>query len=586
MKLKDLSIFDLTAGLTTNKADTVMENGELKDSLNYDLDESGRIKRRRGIQQWGDTKSGIIDDSFLFTLQNSGSDPDTYHVIVDRASNAALYKIISSYSTSAIAAAATTVVLKNVTSGTGDFTSGATQNAEVNGDLFAYTGISTNTLTGVTGILAHPTKSLVHQILTVDASIDVDTRSGVYFAVLNNLLVIGGRVGSATFNGSSVSAISDTDEAAGLFHTNYRERIYVAGAGGADGSGTRNGSPTRVAYTEPGDPTDWGDYLVNFFDVEDDSGESITGLKELNDTLLIFKLNSIFGYDQVQLKQRQWNVGAYNHKVIKRIGEILYTFCPTGIYVTNGAESQLISKPVEKYLKAFHPVYDSTVGRVVENTFAGTFENKYYLYLGDLTVDGKSLTDVVLVYNTIKGNWTVQDGYTNITHFGSFKAFDSKVGDHNQIKECLFAGDTGGKYFRLFERDYLDWESPRAVHFGDIIPNMITDNVGSAIQTIAETKWHNIGDEPTQLAKFDKISALSETGKFQISYRLDKGDYQTDWISLGDFKGIQTIKPKDNTGYRIAFKITSNERDILNMFNGLVLKGRETLDQEKYGINK
>lgn len=584
MKLKDLPIFDLTAGLTTNKADIQMENNELKNSLNYDLDELGRLSRRRGSQQWGDTKSGIFDDSCVFTLQTAGSAPYTYHLLVDRATNAAIYKIISTYTTSTIAAGATTIATKNVSSATGDFTSGATQNAEVNGDLFAYTGITTNTLTGVTGTLDHPAYSLIHQILTVDASIDVDTRCGVYFAVLNNKLFINGRIGSSTFDGTNSTVVSDTNEAAGLFATTYRSRIYVAGSGAADASGVRNGSPTKVAYTDAGDATDWGDYTVNFFTVEDELGESITGLKVLNDNLLIFKLNSIFSYDEVQLKQRQWNVGAYNHKVIQRTGGVLYTFCPAGVYATNGLESVLVSSPVEKYLKAFHPIYDSTVGRVVENCFAGTFEGKYFLYLGDLTVDSVSLTDVVLVYDTIKKNWTIYTGLTNITHFGSFNTFDSKIGAQNQIKECLFAGDNAGKYYRLFEKDYLDWETTRAFHFGDIIPDVISNNTGSAIQTIGELKWYNIADEPTQLGKFDRLSVLTETGSFQISYKLDKGDHQTDWVSLGDFKGISSVKPKDNTGYRVSFKITSNQANVLSKFNGLIIKGREAINKIDYVI--
>ena len=249
-KLKDLSIFDLTTGLITNKSDNLMADGELKNSLNYDLEEQGKLKRRRGMQQWGDTKSGIFDDSFLFTRQTAGSAPTTYHLIVDRDGvTSVLYKIISTYATSAIATAATTIVTKNVSSGAGDFTSGASQNAEVNGDLFAYTGITSNTLTGVTGTLAHPAKSLIHQILVVDATIDVDTRSGVYFTVLNNSLFISGKGGGAIFNGSTVTQVSDTDEAAGLFATNYRDRIYVAGSGAADGAGVRNGSPIRISFS-------------------------------------------------------------------------------------------------------------------------------------------------------------------------------------------------------------------------------------------------------------------------------------------------------------------------------------------------
>ena len=577
MKLKDLPIFDLTAGLVTNKADVVMENGELKDSLNLDLDEQGRLKRRKGIQQWGDTKAGIIDDSFLYTRMNS-TDITAYHMIVDRVNAATAYRLVGTYTLLAITSSSTTITVAS------DNALAASGNIEINGDLIAYTSKSSDVLSGITGIRTnHSAFSAVNQIISGSALNNADTRDGVYFTTLNNLLIINSRIRIHTFDGTTYTEITDVDSEKGIFATNYRDRIYIAGS--ASGTGDAN----TIFFSNAGDATAWDS--ADTFRVENDGGGAITGLKELNDTLLIFKLNSIFSYDEVQLKQRQRNVGAYNHKSIKRIGEVLYTFCPTGVYVTNGTESQLISKPVEKYLESFYPRY-STRGRTVENCFAGTFNNKYYLYIGDITVDGKDLTDIVLVYDTIKGNWTVHDGYTNITHFGSLKGFsegklkDTTRSSVTQIKECLFAGDTGGKYYRLFENKFLDNEATKTVRGGDILPNMISDSVGSAIQTTAETKWYNIGDEPTQWSKFSKLSVLVETGSYQVAYKLDKGDFKTDWIPLGDFKNIQTIKPRDNVGYRIKFKITSNERDILNIFNGFILKGRETLDQEQYGINK
>ena len=132
----------------------------------------------------------------------------------------------------------------------------------------------------------------------------MDTRAGAYFSVLNNVLFINGRSGSATFDGSMISAVSDADEAAGIFATNYRERIYVAGSGVADGAGTRNGSPIRVSFCDAGDSTSWD--INNFFDVEDDIGEMITGLQEMNDRILIFKRNSVFSYDEVKLRSEIW----------------------------------------------------------------------------------------------------------------------------------------------------------------------------------------------------------------------------------------------------------------------------------------
>ena len=590
MKLKDKIIQDFTGGLVTNKSDQLLQDNELKNSMNLDLDEKGRLKRRRGTQQWGNTAAGILDDSVSVQINTAGSTPIVYHLLVQRASTPKIYYLRGCYNTVAVAVGDATIT---VISGGVLAAGGGT--VEINGDLIAYTGATATTIT-LTAVAtrAHPAFSAVNQTTDTSAAAVPNTAAGVYFAVLGNKLYIQGRLGGVTFDGSDFAAVGDTDEAAALFATNYRDRIYGAGSGATDGAGTRNGSPIRVSFTEPGDATDWGTYTVNFFDVEDDRGESITGLKEMNDVLLIFKMNSIFSYDEVQLKQRLWNVGAYNHKVIKRIGENLFTFCPAGVFVTNGASAQLISEPVKKYLDDFQPSLDSTVGRVVNNCFAGTFDNKYFLYLGDIREPDIN-TDVVLVYDTIKNNWTVYDGFTNITHFASLYQFNTGSVQGTaatyvtQSKEALFAGDTGGKYFRFYENRFFDNQATRTQRGGDIYGDMMSDSVGNSVQTVAETKLMPIGDEPTQWTSLDRIAVLTERGTHQVSYKIDRGEHggMTDWISLGDFKtSITTRKLKHNLnqGYRIAFRITTSERDTINIFNGIIMKGRETIEKDIYGI--
>jgi len=581
-KLQDKQILDLAGGLTLDKSDIQLEDNQLKDSLNCDLDETGKLKRRKGIQQYGDTGSGVFDNSFLFWHQTLGAAPTAYHLIATNDTSSNIYKLIGTYTEAAITTATVTITVDT----TGLFA--AAGNININGDIIAYTGKTGTTFTGCTGIArAHPAYSFVTQLDDEGAKANINGTCGVYFAVLNNLVYIQGRLGGMTYDGTTFTAVGDTDEAAGLFATNFRNRIYCAGAGATDGAGTRNGLRNRIAFTEPGDATDWGDYLVNYFDVEDNRGESITGLKELNDTLLIFKENSIFTYDEVQLKQRLWDVGAYSHRVVQRLGEIVYTFCPTGVWVTNGFEAQRISDPIQKYLEGFQPVFDTTLYRVATNCFAGTYHGKYYLYLSDLE-EPHSRNDIVLIYDTIKGNWTVHDGYTNFRHFASLKGFCEGAPTVGQQKEALFAGDSAGKYFRLFDNRFSDREATRMLRGGDIIPDTFsTTQLG--VHTIAETKFYEMGDSITQEARIRKIGALVEQGTFQIAYRIDRGSYITDWISLGDFKTTITerkLKEDFNTGYRIAFKITSNDANVLGILNGIILKERETLEKTKHDIRR
>ena len=580
--LEDKQILDLTGGLTLDKSDIQLEDNQLKDSLNCDLDETGRLKRRRGIQQYGDTGSGVFDNSFLFWYQALGAAPTAYHIIATNAATSNIYRMVGTYTEVAVAVGDVAVTVD--TNGLFD----AAGVININGDLITYTakvGGTGFTVTPATIARAHPAYSFVTQLVDEGAEA-INGQCGVYFSVLGNQLYIQGRLGGVTTTDcSTFTAVADTDEAAGLFATNYRERIYCAGSGATDAAGTRNGNPIRVSYTEPGDATDWGDYLVNFFDVEDDRGESITGLRELNDTLIIFKENSIFTYDEVQLKQRLWDVGAYNHRVVQRLGEVIFTFCPTGVWVTNGFEAQKISDPISKYLESFQPVFDTTLYRVVTNCFAGTFEGKYYLYLSDLE-EPHSRDDIVLVYDTIKGNWTVHNHYKNFRHFASLKAFVQGGPIVGQQKACLFAGDSAGKYFRLFDNRFADRETPRLLRGGDIIPDTFSETQ-EAVQTTAETKFFLMGDDITQQARVRKIGALVEQGTFQISYRIDRGTHITDWISLGDFKATITeskLKENYNTGYRISFKITSNDANVIGILNGIILKEREILETTRHGI--
>ena len=296
----------------------------------------------------------------------------------------------------------------------------------------------------------------------------------------------------------------------------------------------------------------------------------------------------MFSYDEVQLGQTLWNVGAYNHKVIQKIGELIYTFSPSGVWVTNGISATKISHPVDKYLRNFKPEYDNVVGRIVTNCFAGNFEEKYVLYISNST-EPETLSDVVLVYDIKRKNWTVYDSFTNFAHFGSLKSFNTgspfnalSSGSTSQSGESLFAGDTGGKYYRLFDGRFLDNESTRTKRGSDIIPNLASDSIGNPISTVLETKYLDLGT--LNLKSLGYITTLIESGDFDVSFSLDLGRVKTDWISLGNFnESIQDSKrfpARFDTAFRIAFRVVSNTRDTISIFNGLVVRDIVMLDRK------
>lgn len=590
-KLPDFIINDFSGGLVRNKSDYQMNRNEFKDTLNLDIDERGRAIRRRGIQLWGTPVSGSFSGSTAFVRQTLGGFPYVHHLLFTKGTNAAAYAIFTTRLNLSCSPADSTISV----SSTDGFANSGT--IEINGDIISYTGKTNSTFTGCSGIIkTHLNGSPVNQISLKTANIGVDTTSGVYFAVLNNQLFINGRQGSVIFDGTGFTAISDTDEPAGLFSTNYRDRIYVAGSGVADGSGTRNGDPRRVSFSEAGDPTNWN--IDDYFDVEDDLGEPITGLSANDDYLFIFKTNSIFTYNELQLQQQLWGVGAYNHYVIQRIGKLIYTFCPTGVWETNGFQARLISEPIKEYLKEYIPSYDVN-GRTITDCFATAFDNKYILYLTSISKP-YPLGGVALIFDTIKRNWTIHDNYGNgivgsflflnkLAHYGTGYVPLVSYPASNQ-KEAVFAGSLSNgtfRYWRLYE-NYLTTASLMGVKSqGDIYPNLIADNNGYPISTILETPFLDIGNS-LFWKNFGFIRILSETGSWNVSYRLDKGDHITDWISLGEFNYPNQRKrllENNNEGFRIAIKITSNSRDWTNILNGIIIENIEAKSKQERRVN-
>lgn len=588
-KLRDFVVLDFSGGLITNRSDYVLSRkGGVKDIQNFDIDYEGRLRRRRGFYQFGTTVSGTVIHGITIAQVASGS-LSPFFAIFTEGSNANAYRLFTTSLEAGLTPgdSSASVVDNTVFASSGTF--------EVNGDLVTYTAkpsATAFTTTGSTIRVSHLAGTVVNQWSTAIAT-GVDSRAGIYTSALGGIIFVGGR-GQAVTTADFQTFTNRTTNGANMFAVTYRDRVYAAGDGG---SGS-NADSIRVCFSNAGDATMWT--AADNFDVEDSRREPITGLRVINDRLAVFKTNSTLSYNEVQLKQRLSSVGAYNNEVIQEIEGLTYTFCPAGVFVTNGLTARKISEPVSEVLKVFRPQYDSQYQRVVNNCFAGVWNKKYLLYLGNIFYPGndnrlETQRGVVLVYDTIKKNWTkyrdIVNGSTNVlrgflsapSFLGGNRSVGGSITPFLQGIEALFGYGAGDSVlYRFFENSYQGTDSGNNQRGDSIAPDNIANSAGSAVSCRIETPFYDL-NAVGWWKRAGYLRALVGQGDFHISYRWDKGNSYTDWISLGNFTtSNERKKLNDQEGFRISLKITSNQADILSEFNGFVVEEIDAVSQKHY----
>jgi len=329
----------------------------------------------------------------------------------------------------------------------------------------------------------------------------------------------------------------------------------------------------------------------------------ITGLKVLNDRLHVFKQNSTWAYDEIQLKKKLTSVGAYNHNVIKEIDGILYTFSPSGVFATNGFSAKKISDPIDDILKLYFPTFDPTYQRVVTDCFAGVFDKKYVLYLSRIfspSFDNRleTLRGVTLVYDTVKNNWTMYTGLVTQTNLSSFQGLfsmpnfvsgeNSSIEGILQSREALFAGGsvdngatTKGGLFRMFENIVRGGDTAQNERGAPITGDMVADSTGTPISALIRTGWIDQGSPETN-KQFSRVRVLLEKGDVSVSYRVDTGDFYTDWEAIGSATTSGKILrfPAKARGYRIQLSFANNQVDTKTILNGFVVEDTEVLSKK------
>lgn len=556
-KIQDKAYLDFSGGIRRDKSPYLLKDNELQKGRNFDIDEQGRITKRRGMQAFGNITNNIFNMATFYDANQAGTGFTGVYA-ADNSSN--VFILYPTNSTNAITAGQTSNIACD--EGLGD---AGPSTIEIDGDVINYAsgGIAGNlaTITNVTS--AHSAGAPVHQ-WTAGSGL-TSTSRGVYFATLNdNILLASGDVYNED-TASDASFANSGSTPVVLFLTTFKTRVYGAG------DGSSSGQVTRVFYSALNDGTSWTP-ASDYFDVEDSRNEPVTGLKEYNGVLHIFKANSMHQYNLASLRQTNSQVGAYNHFVPQEINKLIYTFCPAGIFVTNGISAKNIGEPVKEYWKNFQPTYNATVNRIINNCSAGRYKHFYLLYIGDVTLDDAStLSDVVLVYNTITKSWTVYDGFTDLINFFSLDILEDNA-SQIQLRPMLFFASTSLGIYRAFENRTLDGTTIRG---GDLTQNMFRDT-GTPITMNVVTKPYDLG-YPNYRKQFGYLKVFSERPGMHLSYQIDDKDPKP--LGLVDKKIKRFQFPADARGTRCTILIDESSTVAPVIYNGHIFEDCATIDK-------
>jgi len=217
------------------------------------------------------------------------------------------------------------------------------------------------------------------------------TQSGLYdFTVFNDVLIIARQTSTMLkFDGSSVSALEGSPPSNIRCVRSFRNFLFAA----------QNNS-SRVYFSALGDAESWNTG-ADFFDVNKDDGDRITGLAVWQDRLLIFKKRSIYalsGYsaDTFEIVPFAKGIGCTNHRSIQETGAGVFWQGEGMVYRLSARGFDEIGWPIKGILEDVNPNF---YGASIFYPKAGQYQ-----LLVDTDKDDQG--DTILVFDVVGERWS------------------------------------------------------------------------------------------------------------------------------------------------------------------------------------
>jgi len=263
---------------------------------------------------------------------------------------------------------------------------------------------------------------------------DVYTR---FLTYLDTVMALDGTLAKSSTDGTAWVATAGNLDIGncpkGKFAIEWRDRVYVAGVSSALDRLYYSSIPTSGAISW----TAGNGYI----DVEPYEGQgAITGLAKVPGYLLIFKERSL----------KRWNgsstfpddltkIGSSSQESIVLGSSTVFYFSASGksslgFYETNGETVRKISRPIQSIIEAISSSNYSTI--------AGFSDGEIVMWsVGDITYDGISYSNVVLLYHIESQTWAVLGFPTKFVFFQNYI-------DGTTLK--IIGGNNDGEVIEIF----------------------------------------------------------------------------------------------------------------------------------------
>jgi hypothetical protein len=193
----------------------------------------------------------------------------------------------------------------------------------------------------------------------------------------------------------------------GQFIKKFKSRLYIAHTAT---------NPDRVFFSSIISSTgniSWTT-STDYLDVNPSDGMNITGIENNGTLLLIFKDRAMYRWNGSSTDaDLVMDIGCSSNESIATRNGLTFFFNPKGIYQTDGGRPVRISGPIQRWIDAISPTYYSKVAGVVDG-------ERYYCSVGDLTVEGVSYSNVVLVRNLANNTWSVRTYAEEMRRFAPY----------------------------------------------------------------------------------------------------------------------------------------------------------------------
>jgi len=328
-----------------------------------------------------------------------------------------------------------------------------------------------------------------------------------------------------SYNGAgSFGSTNCTNLKKGDFIDNFRSRIWIA-----------NNTTDKLYYSDVVTTSNTITGGADYIQISPQDGENITGIFRHPRALIVAKQNHMYRIFSINATDPDpfINLGTYSQESIIESKAGFHFHHPSGFYnfIFDGFQQE-ISKPIIDIVNAIPRLnYPNITG--------WPYNDHLYWSIGDITLEGISLTNVVCRYTISTQTWTV---YNYPVEIKSTSLYD----DGTNLVMAL-GGDAG--YVYTFDS-------------GD-------DDAGSPINFEFYTHWMYLSELKSTSKELTEVAAIHENAQgTNLSYQIDN-DSRTKWRSIGQInQDLYNIYNVNSKFTRIRFRINGSKVGDTFVFRG------------------